>query len=78
MLWVFLNSIHLQEEIEESIVWNIMPSGEYPSKSAYKAQFFEATTTSMNMLVWKSWAPPKIKFFAWLAIRNRLWTADHL
>jgi hypothetical protein len=32
----------------------------------------------MSRLVWKAWAPPKIKFFAWLAIRNRLWMADHL
>ena len=32
----------------------------------------------MNKVVWKASAPPKIKFFAWLAIQNRLWTADRL
>ena len=26
--------------------------------------------------IWKSWAPPRAKFFAWLAFRKRLWTAD--
>lgn len=25
-----------------------------------------------------TWAPPKCKFFSWLAIQNRLWTADRL
>jgi hypothetical protein len=29
-------------------------------------------------LVWKVWATPQVKFFAWLAIRNRIWTADRL
>jgi hypothetical protein len=28
--------------------------------------------------LWKTWAPPKCKFFIWLAIRNKCWTADRL
>ena len=32
----------------------------------------------MNQIVWKNWAPPKCKFFAWLVINNRIWTADRL
>ncbi|CAM0152437.1 unnamed protein product [Urochloa decumbens] len=26
--------------------------------------------------IWKSWAPPRVKFFTWLAVKGRLWTAD--
>ena len=26
--------------------------------------------------VWKSWAPLRVKFFTWLALKKRLWTAD--
>jgi hypothetical protein len=63
MLWALLNSIHLQEEIEGTIAWKVTPSGEYSSNSAYKEKFFGATATSKNRLVWKTWAPPKIKFF---------------
>ena len=77
-LWVELRDVHLQEGMEDSIVWNLTSNGEYSTSSAYKAQFFGATHTNMNKLVWKAWAPPKIKFFAWLAIQNRLWTADRL
>jgi hypothetical protein len=33
--------------------WNLTPNGEY---SAYNAQFFGATVTTFNKLVWK--APP--------------------
>ena len=29
-------------------------------------------------MVWKAWAPPKLKFFAWLALQDRIWTADRL
>ena len=29
-------------------------------------------------MVWKAWAPPKVKFFAWLALQDRIWTADRL
>lgn len=29
-------------------------------------------------LVWKTWAPEKHKFFAWLLVQNRIWTEDRL
>jgi hypothetical protein len=29
-------------------------------------------------LVWKTWAPPKVKFFHWLASMDRCWTAERL
>lgn len=28
--------------------------------------------------VWKTWAPPKCRFFIWLVAQNRCWTADRL
>ena len=32
----------------------------------------------MDRMVWKVWAPPKVNFFAWLALQDRIWTADRL
>ena len=32
----------------------------------------------MDKMIWKAWAPPKVKFFAWLALQDRVWTADRL
>lgn len=29
-------------------------------------------------LIWKSWAPPRVKFFHWLANQDRCWTAERL
>lgn len=28
--------------------------------------------------IWKTWAPPKCRFFLWLVAHNRCWTADRL
>jgi hypothetical protein len=78
-LWTLLRGIHLNELLEDTITWNTTDNGEYSSAAAYKAQFFGALTTNMNRLVWKACPlPPKIKFFAWLALHNRIWMTDRL
>jgi hypothetical protein len=46
--------------------------------SAYKLQFFSLMESSINKIVWKAWAPPKVKNDAWLALQSRLWTVDRL
>jgi hypothetical protein len=77
-LWHRLEGVLLHEGILDAISWNLTSNGEYSSASAYEAQFYGATLTHFNKMVWKIWATPKVKFFSWLAIRNRLWTADRL
>jgi hypothetical protein len=77
-LWMSLQDVNLHEHRVDSIVWNLTANGEYSSASAYEAQFFGATLTNFNKLMWKVWATPKVKFFSWLTIRNRIWTADRL
>ena len=77
-LWTKIQQLTLDDSREDTIVWNLTPGGEYSAKSAYKAQFLGSTSSDMKRLVWKVWTPPKIKFFAWLALQNRIWTADRL
>jgi hypothetical protein len=64
--------------VEDDIVWRLTANGEYTSKTAYEIQFLGSIASNMNKMVWKVWAPPKVKFFAWLATQNRIWTADRL
>jgi hypothetical protein len=52
-LWRELQNINLREEVEDSITWNLATNREYTSTSPYKAQFFGATHTRMNKMVWK-------------------------
>ena len=77
-LWTLTQEVTLSPGSEDSIVWTLSPSGAYSAKSAYRAQFFGASTCSFKDVVWNTWAPPKCSFFAWLAVQNRLWTSDRL
>jgi hypothetical protein len=77
-LWDLLSAVQLSPGTEDSIVWTLTPNGCYTASSAYKAQFLPALPCSFGNIVWKPWAPPKCRFFAWLAVQNRLWTADRL
>jgi hypothetical protein len=40
--------------------------------------FMGAISFELWKRVWKSWAPPKCKFFVWLEIRNKCWIVDRL
>jgi hypothetical protein len=77
-LWIKLHDYNFDENLEDTISWTLTEDGQYTAASAYKAQFFGATISNFRRSVWKTWAPPKVKFFAWLALQNRLWTADRL
>ena len=77
-LWEMLQSVQLNANALDSITWKLSSDGCYSSKTSYNMQFLGQTISTMPCLVWKSWAPPKCKIFAWLIIQNRVWTADRL
>ncbi|KAM0838878.1 hypothetical protein ACQ4PT_060692 [Festuca glaucescens] len=77
-LWSKLEEATVRDDLEDEITWNLTETGIYSSSSAYRAQFFGAILAPIASSVWKFWAPPKIKFFMWLALQNRLWTNDRL
>jgi hypothetical protein len=71
-LWVELNDIHLIEDAEDGIIWDLTTNGEYSTTSMYNTQFLGATVTNLNKLVLKILGHPNVKFFAWLALQNRI------
>jgi hypothetical protein len=77
-LWNLLQEVHIDENAEDEITWRLTANGQYSSKSAYEVQFLGSITSTMYKTVWKAWAPPKTKFFAWLLTQKRIWTADRL
>jgi len=77
-LWDRLQHVHLNLNTSDHIEWTLNTNGDYSTKSAYMVQFHGTINTELDTLVWKSWAPAKCKFFVWLAVQDRLWTADRL
>ena len=77
-LWDLILEVTLTPGTADTITWTLTSNGNYTAKSAYMAQFIGANPCSFVNIVWKTWAPPKCTFFAWLAVQNRLWTSDRL
>jgi hypothetical protein len=78
ILWSEVQKIQFHPERDDAINWNFTVDHRYTVKSAYQAQFLGSVRTNYDLIIWKNWAPPKCKFFSWLAIQNRIWTADRL
>jgi hypothetical protein len=77
-LWTKINEVQLVEGTPDDITWKFTNSGSYTTSSAYKAQF-EGMIDSFTMdVVWKNWAPPKHKLFAWHILQNRVWSSGRL
>lgn len=53
-----------------------MLDGCYTAKSAYNMLQAGSAPFQGHKLIWKTWAPLRIKIFLWLAFRRRHWTAD--
>lgn len=70
--------MHLQHEVQDQHVWCLTQYGAYSSKSAYEAFVLGTIRFVPWKRICKTWAPPRCKFFIWLAIYNRCWTAERL
>jgi hypothetical protein len=73
-----INEVQLVEGTPDDITWKFTNSGSYTMAPAYKAQFEGIIDSFMIDAVWKNWAPPKHKLFAWHILHNRVWSADRL
>lgn len=70
-VWDLLMEVDLQEGIPDRHIWRFSNSGEYSAKSAYEILFQGAVYFGPAQRIWKSHAPPKCRFFMWLAAHNR-------
>lgn len=77
-LWNAISDVVLQPNSEDKHIFSIASNGQYSACSAYKGFFTGSVGFEHYKMVWKSWAPPKCRFFLWLVAHNRCWTADRL
>lgn len=52
------------EGIQDTIRWDTEESGLYSAKSAYNMQFQGRRRSNFDQVIWKTWAPGKIKMFS--------------
>ena len=74
-MWEKLEVIHLSPMDSDRFISKWTDNGAYTASSAYRAYFNGMTTLVGPKHVWRSAVPPKVKFFFWLALHGRLWTA---
>jgi hypothetical protein len=77
LLWDAVSEVELSE-VPDQHRWRHAASGVLSSQSCYQILFTGSATFEPWKRLWKSWAPPKCKFFLWLAMMNTCWTADRL
>jgi hypothetical protein len=73
-----LGVIELQPEVKDKHVWRLASNGQYSAKSAYEGLWLGSIPLRSWDKIWKSWMPPKCRFFLWLVAHNRCWTAERL
>lgn len=72
-----LQAINLNQE-SDKFIWRWDSSGNYSSRSAYRALFLGQTSLMGVKELWETRAPNKCRFFFWLLLHGRCWTSDRL
>jgi hypothetical protein len=69
------SSVVLDDLTSDRFIWRWTADGSYSASSAYRAFFFGMASLRGTMELWKARALGKCKFFFWLLLHDRLWTA---
>jgi hypothetical protein len=77
-LWDRLREVQLTEGTADEVQWRLTASGKYSARSAYQLFFMGREEVPAMRELWTSGAPLKHKLHMWLALKDRLWTADRL
>lgn len=77
-IWDIVEGLVLQPDVQDRYTWKLSQDGTYSSKSAYGAFFMGTIKFGPWRKIWKTWAPPRCRFFIWLVFHNKVWTADRL
>jgi len=77
-LWLRIQTVQLQEGVNDSITWRWTANGSYTTRSAYRIQFKGAYSAFSSNLIWKADTENKCKVFMWILIKEKILTADNL
>jgi hypothetical protein len=72
-----ISGVQLSDQ-KDHIIWKWTNHGQYTIASAYECQFLGAIAYFPATMVWKAASEPKCKFFAWLALHDRVLTPNNM
>lgn len=75
-VWDVVESIELMPRTSNRFSWKWTTSGTYTASSAYRAFFTGMTSLVGAKHIRRAATPLNVKFFFWLALHGRLWTAE--
>lgn len=75
-IWDLLETVSVQQGQEDVHVWRWEGSAEYSSESSYLTFFHGSVCFACADPIWKTWVRLRCKYFAWLAVWRRCWTAE--
>jgi hypothetical protein len=74
-LYDMLEDIQLTEQ-PDTFHWKLTADQNYSAASTYGAMFIGSSIPLGTKHIWKTSAPPRVKFFFWLVMHGRCWTGD--
>jgi hypothetical protein len=77
LLFMALTPVQLSDQ-RDKIVWKWTLDGKFTVALAYDCQFKGSFSPFQTMPVWKATAETKCNFFSWLALNDRVLTADNM
>jgi len=77
-LWIRLQGVQLQPNVQDTITWKWMADGNYSTRSAYMIQFRGSHRKFRHELIWRAWTENKCKIHAWILLHNKILTADNM
>jgi hypothetical protein len=75
LVWHKVDGVLFDDLTSDRFIWKWAADGSYSASSAYWAFFVGMMTLRGASELWAARAPTKCKFFFWLLLHDRRWTA---
>jgi len=70
-LWNMVERVQLSPHVPDTFSWRLTADRQYSTSSAYGAMFVGSSRPLGAKLIWKTLAPPRVKFSFWLVMHGR-------
>ena len=71
ILWNMVEQVQLSPGVPDTFSCRLTADRQYSASSAYGTMFVGSSRPLGVKLIWKTSAPPRVKFFFWLAMQGR-------